>query len=270
MTEIYQSIHKSCENYWDDAIDYFGGEYTGVLVLGLLTYLIVYVGGSSFFTLLDILSSKIPFILNFRLQPKVDRKEKWWNCFVLVITNHLYVVSFLFYGYYYILPKLPVEYYSPLPHFFKIFLQIIVYLMVEDFLFYWVHRTLHHPDIYRVVHKTHHNFKAPFAFSGNAVHPIEFIISGSCQFVGCLIWPPHVFTLYIWIVVRVWINIEDHCGYRLYISPTELLPFFGSSKFHDDHHKDFKGNYASTFTYLDRIFGTTIIYDNDKDNEKKY
>lgn len=37
--------------------------------------------------------------------------------------------------------------------------QIFVCIMVDDTLFYWSHRLLHHPKIYGMIHKKHHTFK---------------------------------------------------------------------------------------------------------------
>ena len=37
--------------------------------------------------------------------------------------------------------------------------QLLVCLFLEDFLFYWIHRLLHHRLIYKYVHKRHHEFK---------------------------------------------------------------------------------------------------------------
>ena len=38
-------------------------------------------------------------------------------------------------------------------------------------------------------------------------------------------------------------------------SPT-LPPFLPGARFHDFHHMNFNGNYSSTFTWWDKIFGT--------------
>ena len=36
--------------------------------------------------------------------------------------------------------------------------------------------------------------------------------------------------------------------------------FFTDSRFHDFHHYNFNGNYSTTFTYWDKIFGTDKQY----------
>ena len=51
---------------------------------------------------------------------------------------------------------------GPLPPFSDLAWQIPVFLVIEDFYFYWVHRFLHWKRIYKYIHKVHHEHKAPF------------------------------------------------------------------------------------------------------------
>lgn len=44
--------------------------------------------------------------------------------------------------------------------------KIVLFFLFEDFWFYWVHRALHHPSIYKYVHKVHHDHAAPFGMVG--------------------------------------------------------------------------------------------------------
>lgn len=34
----------------------------------------------------------------------------------------------------------------------------ILSFIIEDFYFYWVHRLLHHPALYKHIHKVHHDY----------------------------------------------------------------------------------------------------------------
>lgn len=45
-------------------------------------------------------------------------------------------------------------------------------------------------------------------------------------------------------------------GYDIPLNPLNLIPFYAGSRHHDFHHMNFIGNYASTFTWWDRLFGT--------------
>jgi methylsterol monooxygenase len=49
------------------------------------------------------------------------------------------------------------------------------------------------------------------------------------------------------------IDIHSGVGSMLF----RYVPFWGTVEHHNRHHSHSRGNYASTFTYLDRLFGTT-------------
>jgi methylsterol monooxygenase len=66
----------------------------------------------------------------------------------------------------------------------------------------------------------------------------------------------HVFTMWIWLFFRVWQTLDVHCGYDFPLSLNRWLPLWGGADFHDYHHMSFTGNYASTFTLWDKVFGT--------------
>ncbi|XP_029140659.1 methylsterol monooxygenase 1-like, partial [Protobothrops mucrosquamatus] len=58
-------------------------------------------------------------------------------------------------------------------------------------------------------------------------------------------------------------------GYDIPLNPLHLLPFYAGSRFHDFHHTNFNGNYSSTFTWWDKLFGTDSQYNSYKGKMKK-
>lgn len=58
-------------------------------------------------------------------------------------------------------------------------------------------------------------------------------------------------------------------GYDVPLNPLHLVPFYAGARFHDFHHMNFIGNYASTFTWWDRIFGTDSQFIAYQEKEKK-
>lgn len=60
---------------------------------------------------------------------------------------------------------------------------------------------------------------------------------------------------YVWIVLRSYDANIEHCGYDL-SRDFHWIPFYGGTAFHDKHHTSFNYNFASRFTYLDKLFGT--------------
>lgn len=151
----------------------------------------------------------------------------------------------------------------PLPSWKVMSTQIIFYFIVEDFIFYWGHRILHTKWLYKHVHSVHHEYATPFGLTSEYAHPAEILFLGFATIFGPAITGPHLITLWLWMVVRVLETVEAHCGYHFPWSPSNFLPLYGGSDFHDYHHRLIytkSGNYSSTFVYMDWLFGTDSGY----------
>ncbi len=133
--------------------------------------------------------------------------------------------------------------------------QVLLFIVVDDFLFYWMHRALHHGWLYKKIHAVHHRMPTPWAVAAHYMHPVEFVLTGSLMLVGPMALGVHVVTLYAWIVFRQWEAAEGHCGYSFPWSPSKLLPLYDGVEYHDYHHRAFTGNYAGFLSYLDGVFG---------------
>ena len=120
-----------------------------------------------------------------------------------------------------------------------------------------MHRGLHESRwLFKNVHSIHHRIMTPWAITGNYMHPVEFVLTGTVMLIGPLLVGAHVVTLYIWIVLREWEAAEGHAGYDFPWSPTHLMPFSDGATHHDFHHAKVKGNYAGFFPWTDAAFGT--------------
>jgi methylsterol monooxygenase/4-alpha-methyl-delta7-sterol-4alpha-methyl oxidase len=146
-----------------------------------------------------------------------------------------------------------------LPCFTEMIWQIALFMIGEDFLFYWAHRFLHVPWVYPYVHKIHHTYTHTVSIATEYAHPIEWICGNviPSNFVAILLGKRvHLFTYLMWIVMIITESIDAHSGYEFSFSPYRILPFSGSSDFHYYHHVAVSGNYGSWFTFWDRMCGT--------------
>ncbi|MFO0695514.1 MAG: sterol desaturase family protein [Polyangiales bacterium] len=146
---------------------------------------------------------------------------------------------------------------GPLPPWWVILGQIVFFAYLDDFLFYWTHRTLHENTfLWKRVHSIHHRIHTPWAITGHYMHPLEFLVTAGLMLIGPVLVGAHVATLYLWVIVRQWEAAEGHSGYDFPLSPTHLFPGSDGALHHDFHHAKVKGNYAGFFAYVDRLFGT--------------
>lgn len=132
-------------------------------------------------------------------------------------------------------------------------------MILEDTVFYWVHRTLHHPKLYPLIHKKHHEFYTTVSMSAEYAHPIEYAFGNvipvfvAAKLLGSRM---HLVTVATWLIMRVGETVDGHSGYEFSWSPYRMLPFASSSEYHNYHHSHNIGNYESWFSVWDTICGT--------------
>ncbi|XP_066335930.1 very-long-chain aldehyde decarbonylase GL1-10-like [Miscanthus floridulus] len=137
--------------------------------------------------------------------------------------------------------------------------QLLVYMLVEDYLGYWLHRLLHWGWAYDNIHYIHHKYQAPMGFAAAHSHWVELLILGFPAFFGTVIVPCHMTTFWLWFAIRGTVAIDTHSGFDFPLSPTKLIPFYGGAKCHDYHHSGGRwsqSNFAPFFTFCDYIYGT--------------
>ena len=80
------------------------------------------------------------------------------------------------------------------------------------------HQALHTGILYKHIHKIHHKYSAPFGLAAEFAHPAEVFILGTGTLLGPLLYcyftqNLHIFTVYIWITLRLFQAIDAHSGY---------------------------------------------------------
>ena len=133
-------------------------------------------------------------------------------------------------------------------------LQAVGILTIYDFVYYGLHRTLHHKKLMRFVHGVHHRARNPSALESFYLHPIELLAGLALLYGATLaIGPVHVHAFLIAFFVYSTLNIVIHSGL--------VVPGFGplnflTKKHHVHHQDDFAKNYSSLTPLPDLLFGT--------------
>ena len=102
---------------------------------------------------------------------------------------------------------------GPLPSISVAALQIVGAMLVEDTLFYWSHRMLHHPLLYKHIHKQHHQYKYTVSYAAEYSHVVEATLSNVIPtYAGPFLFNMHLGVMLLWIALRMWETADGHSG----------------------------------------------------------
>lgn len=210
-----------------------------------------------------------PWIEQFKVTnvewPWKENPERWRRDLPKLVKT--YLANYLIFGSPMI--SLAIRFAKPrtdlasLPSLLEFSMQILFSVFCEDFFFYWSHRTLHIPFLYKRIHKKHHEYYNTIAAASVYAHPLELIFGNVFPMMSaCLILRSrmHLVTLGAWIPMRIFMTHDGHSGYDFPFSPSKALPFASTSVYHNYHHLKNIGNYGSSLRIWDQIFGTNITY----------
>ena len=97
-------------------------------------------------------------------------------------------------------------------------LALILLPVWSAFHFYWVHRLLHVPLLYRHVHSLHHRNVNIGPWSGFSMHPVEHLMYLSSLLIHCVV-PSHPLHLIFHVVYQGPGAAMTHTGYEDLLSP---------------------------------------------------
>jgi ferredoxin-NADP reductase/sterol desaturase/sphingolipid hydroxylase (fatty acid hydroxylase superfamily) len=137
--------------------------------------------------------------------------------------------------------------------------SFFIVLFIDDMFFYWSHRAMHHPKLYKYFHRVHHESTDPSPLTAFAFHPSEAVIEQLMHFVLPFILPLNFGVIIAWQIFSMLNNVLAHLGYEVYPKgwvKMPMLQFKTASTHHNMHHQLFNGNYALYFTWWDKWMGT--------------
>ena len=135
----------------------------------------------------------------------------------------------------------------------------LVYLFAQDTWFYFTHRVMHHPKLFRHTHAGHHRSVEPTPWASFAFDPIEAVSSAWLLPVMALFVPIHWGVAVLILMAMSLNSVFNHAGWEVY--PKRWVEgWWGrhviTASHHNLHHTKFTGNYGLYFRFWDRVMGT--------------
>ena len=141
---------------------------------------------------------------------------------------------------------------------YYIFTFIWMYFL-HDAYFYWSHRLMHHPKIFKHVHLIHHKSTNPSPWTAYAFHPFEGLIEALIVTIIAFSIPTHRSAIIIYTLFQITYNVYGHLGFEILpkkINKHWFGKWLNTSVAHNMHHKYFVKNYGLWTTIWDRMMGT--------------
>jgi len=132
-------------------------------------------------------------------------------------------------------------------------------IVVHDAYFYWTHRIMHHPAIFRLFHWEHHKSQATTVFTAYSFAIPEAIVQGLFGVFYVAFFPANMFTLVFFQTSEIVYNLAIHSGIEVFPRALVTHPRFGwlaGATHHDLHHRTARGNYGLYFRFWDRLMKT--------------
>ncbi len=133
-------------------------------------------------------------------------------------------------------------------------------LLAHDAWFYWTHRAMHHPRLFKTFHRLHHRTVTPTPWTAYSFAIPEAAVSFLFMPLYLAILPTPKPVIFAFLTVMILRNAMGHAGLELHArgwASHPLLKWISTTTHHDLHHAgSFNHNFGFYFTWWDKLMGT--------------
>ena len=186
---------------------------------------------------------------------KQIKKEIFWSIISSVIFAFVGAITYFLWN-----DNLTAIYLNPAEYgFWYLPLSLLIMMLIHETYYYWLHRAMHIPQIYKRVHKVHHQSLSPSPWTAFSFHPWESILEAIIVPLILIFLPVNIYVLLFYLLFMTFSSVINHLDIEVYSDPFRKS-FFGKlwidATHHHFHHKEFKTNYGLYFTFWDKWMGT--------------
>jgi sterol desaturase/sphingolipid hydroxylase (fatty acid hydroxylase superfamily) len=137
--------------------------------------------------------------------------------------------------------------------------SLALMIVAHDAFFYWSHRLMHDPRLFRRFHRRHHKSHNPSPFTAYSFDLGEAAVMAAFVPLWMIIVPTAWPVVGIFMLHQIVRNTLGHSGYELMPARADGKPMFDwltTTTHHDLHHAQAGWNYGLYFTWWDRLMGT--------------
>ena len=133
--------------------------------------------------------------------------------------------------------------------------SLLVAMLLHETYYYWLHRWMHHPRIFRIVHKVHHDSNITSPWTAFSFHPLEGLLQAVFLPALILFFPMHLYVIILQLTIMTFSSVVNHLDIELYprnFHKNIMGRWLIGATHHSLHHKQFKYNFGLYFTFWDK------------------
>jgi len=137
--------------------------------------------------------------------------------------------------------------------------SLMAALILQETYYYWLHRWMHIPKIFRLVHKWHHDSHIASPWTAFSFHPLEGLIQAIFLPLILLFLPMNLYVLIVMLTIMSVSSVINHLDIEVYpkwFSRNIITRSMIGATHHSLHHKQYKYNFGLYFTWWDKLTKT--------------
>jgi Delta7-sterol 5-desaturase len=133
--------------------------------------------------------------------------------------------------------------------------SLMISMLLDETYYYWVHRLLHKPAFFKLIHKTHHQSNITSPWTAFSFHPLEGLLLSVPLPVILMFVPMHPLVILLQLIIMTFSSVINHLDIEIYPAGFHkhvLGQWLIGATHHGLHHKQFKYNFGLYFTFWDK------------------
>ena len=133
--------------------------------------------------------------------------------------------------------------------------SLLISMFLHETYYYWLHRWMHQPKVFKLLHKVHHDSNTTSAWTAFSFHPLEGLLQAIILPITIIIIPIHVYVLLFQLTIMTFSSVINHLEIETYPANFHkhlIGKWIIGATHHSLHHKQFKYNFGLYFTFWDK------------------
>jgi Delta7-sterol 5-desaturase len=184
-------------------------------------------------------------------RPQQFRTEVGWSMITALIFSIAGAVTLLLWQKGYTKVYFDIDLYS----WWYLPVSLAVSMLLHETYYYWVHRWMHRPAIFRMVHKVHHDSNTTSPWTAFSFHPLEGLLQAVVLPATLMVLPMHPYVILTQLTLMTFSSVINHLDIEIYprkFHKHAIGKWLIGATHHALHHRQFRYNFGLYFTFWDK------------------